>query len=104
MTPNFYVIKTYNNSDVYALYVGHVGDRIAYGVTAFRTPWQPVDSLLRSDIATIQRALIAAGLDVGGADGLAGFKTRRAIGQWQEANGLTPTCFPSRAVLTALGG
>ncbi|WP_296416901.1 lytic murein transglycosylase [Pseudooctadecabacter sp.] len=104
VTPNFYIIKTYNNSDLYALFVGHVGDRIAYNVPAFRAGWQPVDSLLRSDIAALQRGLEAQGLDVGGADGLAGFKTRRAIGLWQEAQGLPPTCFPSRAVVTALGG
>ena len=103
VTPNFYIIKTYNRSDLYALFIGHVGDRIAYDVGEFRTPWQPVDSLLRSDIAAMQRGLIAAGFDVGGADGLAGFRTRRAIGQWQETQGLTPTCFPSRAVVDALG-
>jgi len=102
VTPNFYIIKTYNRSDLYALFIGHVGDRIAYDVGDFRTPWQPVDSLLRSDIAAMQRGLIAAGYDVGGADGLAGFRTRRAIGQWQDAQGVTPTCFPSRAVVTAL--
>ncbi len=28
MTQNFNVIKLYNNSDVYALSVGHLGDRI----------------------------------------------------------------------------
>ncbi len=102
VTPNFYIIKTYNNSDTYALFIGHVGDRIAYDVGDFRTPWQPVDTLLRSDIAALQRGLIAAGYDVGGADGLAGFRTRRAIGQWQEAQGITPTCFPSRALVNAL--
>ncbi|MCB1477151.1 MAG: peptidoglycan-binding protein, partial [Rhodobiaceae bacterium] len=32
--------------------------------------------------------------DVGGADGLVGFKTRIAIGEWQRANGLPVTCFP----------
>lgn len=103
VTPNFYIIKTYNNSDLYALYIGHVGDRIAYGSDDFRTPWQPVDSLMRSDIARLQRGLIAAGYDVGGADGLAGFRTRRAIGQWQEANDLTPSCFPSSELVNRLG-
>ncbi|PVA07265.1 lytic murein transglycosylase [Thalassorhabdomicrobium marinisediminis] len=102
VTPNFYTIKTYNNSDLYALFVGHVGDRIAYNVGDFTAPWRPVDDLLRSDVAAMQRGLVAQGYDVGGADGLAGFKTRRAIGQWQVATGQAPTCFPSRALVNAL--
>ena len=28
VTPNFYVLKDYNMSDLYALFVGHVGDRM----------------------------------------------------------------------------
>ncbi|WP_281984467.1 lytic murein transglycosylase [Thalassorhabdomicrobium marinisediminis] len=102
VTPNFYTIKTYNNSDLYALFVGHVGDRIAYNVGDFAAKWRPVDDLLRSDVAAMQRGLVAQGYDVGGADGLAGFKTRRAIGQWQVATGQAPTCFPSRALVNAL--
>ncbi|SLN54985.1 lytic murein transglycosylase [Pseudooctadecabacter jejudonensis] len=102
VTPNFYVLKTYNNSDLYALFVGHVGDKIAFNVGPFRTPWQPVDDLLRSDIAAMQNRLIAIGYDVGGADGLVGFKTRRAIGQWQTAAGQTPTCFPNRETVRAI--
>ena len=35
VTPNFYVLKDYNKSDLYALFVGHVGDRIQYGVETF---------------------------------------------------------------------
>ncbi|MEY1555618.1 lytic murein transglycosylase [Yoonia sp. R2331] len=102
VTPNFYVLKRYNPSDLYALFVGHVGDRIAYGVGDFAAPWGNTDSLLRSDVARIQTALIALGHDVGGADGLVGYKTRRAIGRWQTATGRDATCFPSRAILAAL--
>ncbi len=102
VTPNFYVLKRYNVSDLYALYVGNTGDRIAYGSGDFRTPWKPADTLLRSEIAQMQQALIKAGFDTGGADGLPGFRTRRAIGQWQTAQGLSPSCFPSRALFDAL--
>ncbi|ENT58624.1 lytic murein transglycosylase [Brucella suis F7/06-5] len=35
VTPNFYVLKDYNMSDLYALFIGHVGDRIAYGAGDF---------------------------------------------------------------------
>jgi hypothetical protein len=45
---------------------------------------------------------VAQGHDVGGADGLAGFKTRRSIGRWQEANGMAATCFPDASMIRAL--
>lgn len=100
VTPNFYVLKDYNMSDLYALFVGHVGDRIQFGSPDFTGQWEAVDRLLRSDVAQMQRALEALGHDVGGADGLAGFKTRRSIGRWQEARGAEATCFP-QAVMKA---
>ncbi|WP_041544944.1 MULTISPECIES: lytic murein transglycosylase [Chelativorans] len=96
VTPNFYRLKDYNESDLYALFVGHAGDRIMYGTAGFSGQWGRVESMLRSDIAAMQRALERAGYDVGGADGLAGFKTRRSIGLWQEKGGRPPTCFPDR--------
>ncbi|SIS53607.1 lytic murein transglycosylase [Phaeovulum vinaykumarii] len=102
VTPNFFVLKDYNTSDLYALFVGHVGDRIAFGAGAFRAPWAPLDRISRGQIAALQRGLVARGHDVGGVDGLPGFKTRRAIGRWQEGEGLAPTCFPDRALAAAL--
>lgn len=102
VTSNFFVLKRYNVSDLYALFIGNTGDRIAYGSGDFRTPWQPVDTLLRREVAQIQSRLIEKGYDTGGADGLPGAKTRRAIGEWQLSAGLSPTCFPSRAVFSAL--
>lgn len=102
VTPNFYVLKDYNMSDLYALFVGHVGDRIAYGMGDFSAGWGRVDGMLRSDVAAMQRALEAQGHDVGGADGLAGFKTRRSIGRWQEASGQPATCFPRADMMSAL--
>ena len=104
VTPNFYVIKRYNHSDAYALYVGHSGDKIEWGVQPFATPWRDVDKLRRGDVAQIQRALESLGHDVGGGDGLAGFKTRRSIGKWQAQNGQDATCYPSQALLQELGG
>jgi lytic murein transglycosylase len=102
VTPNFYVLKDYNMSDLYALFVGHVGDRIAYGMGDFTVPWGRVGGLYRSDVAAMQRGLEARGHDVGGADGLAGYKTRRSIGRWQEANGQRATCFPEAAMTAPL--
>ncbi len=102
VTPNFYVLKDYNTSDLYALFVGHVGDRIQYGVGDFRGRWGDVGNLYRSDVASMQQVLVQQGHDVGGVDGLPGYKTRRSIGRWQEASGSTPTCFPDASLKAVL--
>jgi len=102
VTPNFYVIKEYNNSDLYALFIGNLADRIAYGTGAFTGPWGDVGKMLRSDVAGMQKALERKGYDVGGTDGLPGYKTRRSIGQWQQSAGLKPTCFPDSSMLGLL--
>lgn len=102
VTPNFYVLKEYNESDLYALFIGHSGDKIAYGSRPFSGRWGKVGGLYRSDIAKMQRALESKGYDVGGADGLPGFKTRRSIGDWQAKNGRAPTCFPDKNLVKAI--
>ncbi|SCX05771.1 Membrane-bound lytic murein transglycosylase B precursor [Agrobacterium sp. DSM 25558] len=102
VTPNFYVIKEYNNSDLYALFIGNLADRIAYGAGPFQGKWGDVGSMLRSDVLSMQKALVAKGYDVGKADGLAGFKTRRSLGDWQAKNGMRPTCFPDASLKTKL--
>lgn len=102
VTPNFYVLKDYNTSDLYALFVGHVGDRIRYGVGDFQGRWGRMDTLYRSEIAAAQRVLEGMGKDVGGADGLPGYKTRRSIGEWQASQGMAPTCFPDKKIVSAL--
>jgi lytic murein transglycosylase len=102
VTPNFYVLKEYNNSDLYALFIGNLADRIAYGAGSFEGSWGPVGKMLRSDVLVMQKALQAKGYDVGNADGLAGFKTRRSLGDWQQKNGLSPTCFPDASLKARL--
>ena len=99
-TNNFSVLKLYNNSDVYAIFVGHVADMIAANApTAFAGEWQPVERLPRDRIQRFQEALVAKGHDVGKVDGLAGFKTRRSIGLEEQTLGLPLTCYPSKAVV-----
>lgn len=102
VTPNFYVLKEYNESDLYALFIGHGADRIAGGDRQFAGRWGKVGGLYRSDVAAMQRGLEKAGYDVGGADGLPGFRTRRSIGDWQSKNGMAPTCFPDAGLVNAL--
>jgi lytic murein transglycosylase len=102
VTPNFYVLKKYNESDLYALFIGHGADRIAAGDRTFTGSWGKVGGLMRSDIAGLQERLEAKGYDVGGADGLPGYKTRRSIGDWQAKNGQAPTCFPSAELIRSI--
>ncbi|KQT44482.1 hypothetical protein ASG43_14165 [Aureimonas sp. Leaf454] len=94
-TPNFYVLKSYNNSDLYALFIGHVADRMAGG-GRFEGGWAEATGLSRGDVARMQERLQAAGYDVGGADGLPGFKTRRSIGAFEAKAGRPQTCWPSK--------
>jgi lytic murein transglycosylase len=102
VTKNFYVLKEYNMSDLYALFIGHVGDRIAYGAKGFSASWGDVGGLYRSDIAGMQRKLEKQGYDAGGADGFPGFKTRRSIGIWQGKNRLPQTCFPDKSLVGSI--
>ncbi len=102
-TDNFSVLKLYNNSDVYAIFVGHVADMIATGAPAkFVGAWQPVERLPRDRIQRFQEVLVAQGHDVGKVDGLAGFKTRAAIGMTEKKLGLPLTCFPSAKLVDAV--
>lgn len=102
VTPNFYVIKEYNNSDLYALYIGNLADRISSGGGAFKGAWGDVGKMLRSDVLAMQNRLVTLGYDVGKADGLPGFKTRRSLGEWQAKNGLASTCYPDASLKSRL--
>ncbi len=102
-TNNFSVLKLYNNSDVYALFVGHVADMIAANAPVeFAGEWQPVERLPRERIQRFQEALVAKGHDVGKVDGLAGFKTRRTIGIEEQKLGLPLSCYPNKTVVDAV--
>ena len=99
-TNNFSVLKLYNNSDVYAIFVGHVADMIAYNAPVnFVGDWKPVERFPRDRIQRFQEVLVAQGHDVGKVDGLVGFKTRQTIGEEEKKLGLPLTCYPSRALV-----
>ena len=102
-TDNFSVLKLYNNSDVYAIFVGHLADMIAANAPVkFAGAWQPVERLPRDRIQRFQEVLVAQGHDVGKVDGLAGFKTRAAIGVTEKRLGLPLTCYPSQQLVDAV--
>lgn len=95
---NYYVIKQYNFSDLYVLYVGHLSDRIA-DPRPFETPWSKNSQLRTADVETMQRTLTKLGLYKDKVDGKAGMLTRSALGAYQKANNLKVDCWPTGAVL-----
>jgi len=101
ISENFYVLKQYNESDLYALFVGHLADRMRGG-SAIGGAWSPISAMGRGAIRTMQLYLQAEGYDVGQVDGLIGFATRTAIGHWQAKSGRDETCFPDAIVLRAI--
>ncbi|WP_299947283.1 lytic murein transglycosylase [uncultured Ruegeria sp.] len=101
---NFQVIKRYNNSDSYAIGVGHLADRIAGGAP-FQASFGPdATGLTLEDRKELQRRLTSAGYDTQGADGVIGKNTEAAISAYQRASGLSVTGQPSAALLQRLGG
>ena len=101
---NFQVIKRYNNSDSYAIGVGHLSDRIAGGAP-FQASFGPdATGLTLEDRKELQRRLTSAGYDTQGADGVIGGNTEAAISGYQRANGRAVTGKPSVALLRRLGG
>ena len=98
---NFKVIRRYNQSDLYAVFVGHLADRIAGGGD-FETPWRSISQLAPRDIEEIQRRLRVEGYTVDKIDGKVGSNTRALIGAYQKAHGMRADCWPSEALLKKL--
>ena len=92
VSKNFYTIKKYNNSDLYALSVGFIGDKIKYNNHDFFKRWDTTENFTKNEIMEAQEKL-SAKYDVGDIDGLIGHKTRRAIGIYQKDNNLRQTCW-----------
>ncbi|MGQ4273251.1 lytic murein transglycosylase [Terrihabitans sp. B22-R8] len=102
VSQNFYVLKSYNESDMYALFIGHLADRYR-GSPAIAGKWDALSGFDRSDVRTMQQRLEKQGHDAGGTDGLVGFRTRVAIGLWQSRNGQDATCFPDADLVQRAG-
>jgi membrane-bound lytic murein transglycosylase B len=102
-TSNFRVIKRYNNSDAYAIGVGHLADRIG-GAGPLRGTFPPdANGLTKEDRIALQERLTARGFDTQGADGVIGAKTEAAIRAYQASRGLPVTGTPSQTLLQSLG-
>jgi lytic murein transglycosylase len=100
-TKNYFVIKEYNFSDLYVLFVGHLSDRIV-SPRPFATPWSASTQLRTTSVEAMQRHLTRIGLYSDKVDGKAGMKTRAALGAYQKSAGLKVDCWPSEAVLRSI--
>src|ERR1700760_510232 len=100
-TKNYFVIKEYNFSDLYVLFVGHLSDRMV-SPQPFATPWSASTQLRTADVEAMQRQLTRIGLYADKVDGKAGMKTRAALGAYQKSAGLKVDCWPSEGVLRSI--
>lgn len=100
-TKNYFVIKEYNFSDLYVLFVGHLADRMTSPLP-FATPWSASTQLRSRDVEAMQRHLTRLGLYNDKIDGKAGMLTRAALGAYQKSAGLKVDCWPSDGVLRAM--
>ncbi|KQT21161.1 MULTISPECIES: lytic murein transglycosylase [unclassified Bradyrhizobium] len=100
-TKNYFVIKEYNFSDLYVLFVGHLSDRMTSPLP-FATRWSASRQLRTKDVEIMQRELTRVGLYKDKIDGKAGMQTRAALGAYQKSAGLKVDCWPSEDVLRAV--
>ncbi len=96
---NFRVIRLYNTSDLYALFVGNLADRIR-GEGDFKTPWKSFAQPKTQTVHDLQAKLQDLGYPMDKIDGKIGSNTRKQIGLYQKANGLKIDCWPSEGVLS----
>src|SRR5580693_3059686 len=100
-TKNYFVIKEYNFSDLYVLFVGHLSDRMTSPLP-FAAPWSASTQLRTVDVEAMQQGLTRLGLYKDKLDGKAGMLTRAALGAYQKSAGLKVDCWPSEAVLRSI--
>ena len=96
---NFQAIRSYNASDLYAIFVGNLSDRIG-SRGSFETRWGKLVQLQVRDVEEMQRHIAQEGFYRDRIDGIAGSKTRSALGHYQKAHSLKVDCWPTAAVLT----
>ncbi len=101
VTDNFLVLKTYNQANLYALFVGHIADRISIN-KPFAAKWLKRRAYARSHMREVQEQLTALGYEVGKIDGIIGPKSRAIIGDFQDKHKLPVSCYPNSKFFSQL--
>jgi hypothetical protein len=103
VTPNYDVLKEYNNSDAYAVGVGHLADRLQGG-GPIKAKWPADDRQLSRDARiALQKKLAALGYKVSDFEGHIDFDLRDNIRAEQKKLGMVPDGNPTAALLLRLG-
>lgn len=103
VTQNFVVLKSYNNSDAYALAVAHLADRL-YGLGPIRVPWPANDfQPSRGERIALQHRLAALDYKISDFDGHFDFDLRDDIRLMQVKYGMIPDGHPTRGFLDRIG-
>jgi peptidoglycan lytic transglycosylase B len=103
VTANFDVLKEYNNSDAYAVAVGHLADRMNGG-PPIEAKWPADDRPLSRDARiALQKKLAALGYKVHDFEGHIDFDLRDYIRVEQKKFGMLPDGNPTARLLEKLG-
>ncbi|MGE0062732.1 MAG: lytic murein transglycosylase [Xanthobacteraceae bacterium] len=103
VTKNFDVLKEYNNSDAYAIAVGHLADRI-HGGEPIKAAWPKNDPQLPRDTrVALQKKLASLGYKVNEFDAHIDFDLRDNIRDEQVKFGMVPDGHPTAELLAKLG-
>lgn len=103
VTKNFDVLKEYNNSDAYAIAVGHLADRI-HGGDPIKAAWPAKDPQLPRDVrVALQSKLASLGYKVNEFDAHIDFDLRDNIRDEQLKYGMVPDGHPTAELLEKLG-
>lgn len=103
VTENFGVLKEYNNSDAYAVAVGHLADRMN-GSAAIKAKWPADDRPLSRDARiALQKKLASLGYKVTDFEGHIDFDLRDNIRTEQRKFGYVPDGTPTALLLERLG-
>ncbi len=103
VTENYDVLKEYNNSDAYAISVGHLSDRFTGGAP-IKAKWPTDDRPLpRETRVALQKKLASLGYKINEFEGHVDFDLRDNIREEQRKFGMVPDGNPTPLLMQKLG-